>query len=46
MVEVAQTIHLTINGRPVFASSGETVYQVAKKTGVSIPGQSGRITHV
>ena len=27
MVDVAKTIHLTINGRPVLASPGETVYQ-------------------
>ena len=37
MVEVAQTIHLTINGRPVLASPGETVYQAAKKAGIAIP---------
>ncbi|MBI3806129.1 MAG: (2Fe-2S)-binding protein, partial [Nitrospirae bacterium] len=37
MVDVAKTIHLTINNRPVLASPGETVYQVAKKAGISIP---------
>ncbi|NOT24063.1 MAG: formate dehydrogenase subunit alpha [Nitrospiraceae bacterium] len=33
----AQTIHLTINGRPVSASPGETIYRAAKKVGISIP---------
>ncbi|NWF73332.1 MAG: formate dehydrogenase subunit alpha [Nitrospirae bacterium] len=37
MVDVAKTIHLTINGRPVLASFGETVYQAAKKSGIAIP---------
>ena len=30
-------LHLTINGRPVLASPGETVYQAAKKAGIAIP---------
>ena len=39
MIDVVQAIHLTIKGRPVFAPSGETVYQVAKKAGVSTPSR-------
>jgi NADH dehydrogenase/NADH:ubiquinone oxidoreductase subunit G len=30
-------MQLDINGRKVFASSGDTVYQAAKKAGISIP---------
>jgi formate dehydrogenase major subunit len=37
MVDAGQTIHLNINGRSVLASPGDTVYQAAKKAGISIP---------
>src|SRR5512144_235875 len=37
MVDVPKTVHLIINDRPVLASPGETVYQAAKKAGISIP---------
>ena len=37
MVDVAQTIDLTIDGHRVCVSSGETVYEAAKKAGISIP---------
>ena len=30
-------MQLDINGKKVFASSGDTVYQAAKKAGISIP---------
>ena len=29
--------HLTINGRPVVAESGDTIYMAARKAGISIP---------
>lgn len=37
MVDVAKTIHLTINGNPVPALSGDTIYRAAKKAGIAIP---------
>ncbi|HEY6261854.1 MAG TPA: 2Fe-2S iron-sulfur cluster-binding protein, partial [Nitrospiraceae bacterium] len=37
MVEVATTIHLTINGNSVPAIPGDTIYQAAKKAGIAIP---------
>ena len=37
MVDVAKTIHLTINGKTVVAEPGDTIYQAAKKAGIAIP---------
>ena len=37
MVDVAKTIHLTINGHQVLALPGDTIYRAAKKAGITIP---------
>ncbi|MGQ0696171.1 MAG: formate dehydrogenase subunit alpha [Nitrospiraceae bacterium] len=35
---MAQLIHLTINGRPVTAEAGDTIYLAARNAGIAIPG--------
>ncbi|TKS59576.1 MAG: formate dehydrogenase subunit alpha [Nitrospira sp.] len=35
--EMAQLIHLTINGRPITAEAGDTIYMAARKAGIAIP---------
>jgi formate dehydrogenase major subunit len=37
MAQAQQTVHLTINGRSVTATSGETVYAAARRAGIAIP---------